>query len=156
MEAMTTDAYNNLGWEVTSTTMADMNLNYVNISLKRDRKVKDKQELIKLQSKIDKALYDIEKLQKQMKMAGRCESLSVGVVGALTFGGGMSMTMLLSGTAFLVGGIALGCIGVGISLLAYKVYKKIQDKKLVVLEPKHQTELDKLSSLCEEANALIA
>ena len=61
MEAMYTDAYENLGWEVTSTTLADASLSYVNVSFKRDRKIVNKTELNKLQDEIDEVLTNIEK-----------------------------------------------------------------------------------------------
>lgn len=155
MEAMLADAYENLGWEVTSTTMAEGGLNYVNISFKRDRKVEHKTELIKIQEKIDVILADIDKVQRQKKSAGVAEGITVGVLGALTFGGGMSMTMLLEGVGYMIGGIALGVVGIGIGLLGWLTHNKIQKRKLAKLEPIYQSDLDKLSDLCEEAAQLL-
>lgn len=155
MEAMLTDAYENLGWEVTNTQMAGVGTNNVDISFKRDRKVVNKQELNKLQFKIDDTLEKIRKIQNQKGNAGVPEGIATGVVGALVLGGGMSMVMVLSGTAYLIGGIVLGVVGIGIGLLGWLVDNKIQKKKLAKLEPQYQEELDKLSDLCEEANKLL-
>lgn len=155
MEAMVTDAYEAMGWQVTNTTMAEGNLNSVNVSFKRDRKIENKMELVKLQDKIDTTLTNIEKLSRQRKNVGIAEGLTTGVVGALVFGSGMSMSLVLSGTGFLIGGIALGLVGVGIMAVSYLVYSKSKKKKLSSVEPTYQSELDKLSDLCEEANKLL-
>ena len=154
MEAMLTDAYENLGWEVTNTQMAEASLNAVNVSFKRDRKIANKSELNKLQLKIDASLEKLEKLQQAKKNAGVASGVTTGVVGALTLGGGMSMVMVLSGIGYLIGGIALGVVGIGIMLLGWLVHNKVQKKKLTKLEPLFQAELDKFSELCEEANKL--
>lgn len=155
MEVMLTDAYQNLAWEVTNTSMAEGSLTSVNVSFKRDRKIENKAELLKLQSKIDNSLSIIEKLQSKKKNAGVPEGVTVGTIGVLAFGGGMSMTLTLSGIGFLIGGIALGVVGIGIGLLGWLTHNKIQKKKLAKIEPVMENELDKLSDLCEQANKLL-
>lgn len=155
MEAMLTDAYETLGYEVTNTQMAEGSLNQINVSFKRDRKIKNKVELLKVQQKIDASLTNINKLQNEKKNAGVPEGITVGVLGCLTLGGGMSMVMCLEGIGFMIGGIALGIVGIGIGLLGWLTHNKVQKKKLEKLEPVYQSELDKFSDLCEEANKLV-
>lgn len=155
MEAMLTDAYQNLGWELTNTTMAEGSLTNVNVSFKRNRKIENKMELNKLQEKIDTTLSNITNLQAKKKSAGVPEGVTVGCIGTLTFGGGMSMTLTLTGVGFMVGGIALGVVGIGIGLLGWLTHNKIQKKKLSKIEPLIESEYDKLSDLCEQANNII-
>lgn len=155
LETMLTDAYQNLGWEVTNVSMAEGTLSHVNVSFKRDRKIKNKIELLKMQDKIDGTLLNIEKLQQKKKNAGVPEGITVGVIGALTFGGGMSMVTTLTGIGFLIGGIALGVAGVGIGLLGWLVHNKIKAKKLKEIDPIIEIEFDKLAEYCEKANALM-
>ncbi len=155
MEAMLTDAYQNLGWELTNTTMAEGSLTNVNVSFKRNRKIENKMELNKLQEKIDTTLSNITKLQAKKKSAGVPEGVTVGCIGTLTFGGGMSMALTLTGVGFMVGGIALGVVGIGIGLLGWLTHNKIQKKKLSKIEPLIESEYDKLSDLCEQANNII-
>ena len=64
------------------------------------------------------------------------------------------MTMCLSGLGFLIGGIALGVVGIGVGLLDWLTHNKIQKKKLVKIDPLLEEEFNKLSDLCEEANNL--
>lgn len=155
LETMLTDAYSNLGWEVTNTTLAEGSLSYVNVSFKRDRKIQNKMELNKIQEKVNNVLANIEKLQSKKKSAGVPEGVTVGCIGALAFGGGMSMCLTLSGVAFMVGGIALGVVGIGIALLGWLTHNKIKRKKVSQIEPMLESEFDKLSDLCESAVKLI-
>ncbi len=118
-------------------------------------KIEKKMELIKLQEKIDTTINNIDKLQSQKKNAGVPEAVVTGVVGALTLGGGMSMIMCMSGVAYMASGIAIGVVGLGLGFLGWLIHNKIQKKKLTKLEPIYQSELDKLSDLCEEAAKLV-
>lgn len=154
METMLIDAYEVLGWEVTGTSMSEGSLFHVNVSFKRNRKIENKKELLKLQNKIDSLLSNIEKLQKSKKNAGIAESVVVGTIGALTFGGGLSMTMMLDGVGFMIGGIALGIVGAGICALAYFINRGINKRKASKISPILESELDKLADLCENASKL--
>lgn len=151
IETLICDTYENLGWELTSTSAAEGSLFYVNLSFKRDRKIANKVELLKLQEKAESIVLSIENLQSKKKNAGLVSSLSIGIVGTLIFGGGMSMSMLLSGAGFMIGGIALGVVGIGICTLAYPVFKKINRKKNAQIIPLLETEYDKLADICEQA-----
>lgn len=155
METMLIDAYEVLGWEVTGTSMSDGSLFHVNVSFKRDRKIENKKELLKLQDKIDSVLSNIEKLQKSKKQAGFPEAITIGTIGALTFGGGLSMTMTLKGVGFMIGGIALGVVGAGICALAYVINKSIKKRKCAKITPILESELDKLADLCESASKYV-
>lgn len=153
-ETMLTDAYVTLGWQVTSTTMADVLMSCVNVSFKRDRKIEHKSELDLLQKKIDGHIATIENLMTKKKRAGLPEAITVGTIGTLVFGGGMSMCMVLEGTAFFIGGIAIGVAGIAIGLLGKLVYNKVRAKKHSRMEPLLDGEFDQFSAVCEEASCL--
>lgn len=152
IETLVCDTYENLGWELTSTSSVESSLFYVNLSFKRNRKIENKIDLLKLQEKADNAIANIEMLQNKKKNAGLVGALTTGIVGTLTFGGGMSMTLLLSETlGYVIGGVALGVVGIGICALAYPLFKKINKKKNAEIEPLLESEFDKLSDICDEA-----
>lgn len=94
-------------------------------------------------------------MQSKKKNGGVIAGISLGVLGALTFGGGMSMSLVLSGVGYLIGGIALGIVGIGIGTIAYFVSKKVKAKTIGKVDPILESELDKLADICENANALI-
>lgn len=154
VEALVCDTYENLGWTLTSTSSVEGSLFYINLSFKRDRKIQNKSALLKLQERADECVANIDTLQTKKKNAGMVESLTTGIVGTLTFGGGLSMCMLLSGIGYMIGGIALGLVGAGICGLAYPIFKKINRKKTSLLQPMLECEYDKLADICEEAISL--
>ncbi|MGN1201131.1 MAG: hypothetical protein ACI4R8_02575 [Candidatus Caccovivens sp.] len=154
METMVCDAYENLGWELTSTNTAEGNPFEVILSFKRNRKIENKMNLLKLEQKIDASLKEIESFQRKRKNAGVVAGISTGVVGILAFGGGMSMCLCLEGLGYLLGGIAISVVGVGIGLFAWWLAKKIKKKKSESLTPIIESELDNLADLCEKASEL--
>ncbi len=154
METITQDVYENLGWELTNTSSVEGSIFNVNLSFKRNRKIENKNELLKLQTKIDNCLATIENFQRKKKNAGFVPSLSTGIVGSLTFGGGMSLIMTVGGMAAMIGGIALGLAGIGICSVSYPIFKRINRKTNEKLIPMLDSEYDKLSDLCEEANKI--
>lgn len=153
-ETMLCDAYRTLGWEVTGTTMAEGSLSQVNVSFKRDRKLAHKIELNRLQLQIDESIRNIERLLAAKKSAGMPEAITLGVIGALTLGGGMSMVMVLEGAGFFIGGIALGVVGIGIGLLGWLVHNRVKTKKVNQADPLIEEESQKFSELCEKAYEL--
>lgn len=154
IETLVSDTYQNLGWELTNTSSYEGSLFYINLSFKRDRKVNNKIELVKLQAEADDIVAKIDNLQSKMKNAGLVASLTEGSVGALVFGGGMSMCMLLSGVGYMIGGIALGIIGAGICALAYPLFKKVNMKKEAQIQPILESEYDKIADICDQAAKL--
>lgn len=151
IETLVCDTYERLGWELTNTSAVEGSLFYVNLSFKRDRKINNKVELLKLQEKAESIINNIESLQQKKKNGGMIGALSVGIVGTLTFGGGLSMTMLLSGIGYLIGGIALGLVGAGICAFAYPIFKKINKNTNAKVQPILESEYDKLADICEQA-----
>lgn len=151
IETLVCDTYERLGWELTNTSAVEGSIFYVNLSFKRDRKINNKVELLKLQEKADNIVSNIENLQQKKKNGGFASALTVGIIGALTFGGGMSMTMLLSGVGYLIGGIALGLVGAGICALAYPTFKKSNKNTNAKIQPILESEYDKLADICEQA-----
>lgn len=151
IETLICDTYENLGWELTNTSSVEGSIFYVNLSFKRDRKIKNKVELIKLQEKADNIVSNIDNLQNKKKNAGFVSALSTGIVGTLVFGGGLSMCLLLSGVGYIIGGVALSLVGVGIGAVAYPIFKKLNKKKSNQIQPILESEYDKLADICEQA-----
>lgn len=72
-----------------------------------------------------KEYSDIEKLKmldRKTEAPGQIAAMTVGVIGTLVMGAGMSIVMVMGE---LILGIILGIAGIGIMLAAYPLYKKI-------------------------------
>lgn len=154
MEAITADTYQALGWELSSTTIADRGLFYVNLSFKRDRNIANKSQLLKLQEKAEYSLLNIEKIFSKQKTAGVNAGVALGTTGTLVFGGGMSMVLLLEGVGYIVGGIALGVVGIGLAAIGFASYKKIRSKKRGQLEQILNDEYNNIAEICEHAHKI--
>lgn len=154
METLICDTYENLGWKLTNTSAVEESIFCINLSFKRDRKINNKVELLKLQDKADNVIANIEALQNKKKNAGFVGALSLGIIGTLIFGGGMSMSLLLHGVGFMIGGIGLGLAGAGICALAYPLFKKLNKKSTTQIQPILESEYDKLSDICDASAKL--
>ncbi len=154
IETLVCDTYESLGWELTNTSSVEGSLFFINLSFKRNRKIAGKVDLLKLQERADSTIAIIDALQSKKKNAGMIGALSTGIAGALVFGGGMSMCLLLKGVGFMIGGIALGIVGAGVCALAYPLFKRINKKKNTQIEQMLESEYDKLADICEQANKI--
>lgn len=83
----------------------------------------------KEESTIDK----IHRLDKQAERPGMVMSLTIGIIGTLLLGVGM--TCALEWTKFFILGIIAGVIGIALILSAFPIFKKITDKQREKVAP---------------------
>lgn len=79
-------------------------------------------------------LDQLRKLDRSVTKPGTITGLVLGIIGCLTFGGGMSCALVGAASLF-VPGIILGMIGIVLMGLAYPTYKKITDKERERIAP---------------------
>lgn len=79
-------------------------------------------------------LEQLRRLDASVTRPGTITGLILGIVGILTFGGGMSCC-LVAGETLLVPGILLGVVGSVLMMLAYPLYKKITEKEKERIAP---------------------
>ena len=156
LEAIVTDAYEALGWEMVGSSVSQGGIYHVNLSFKRNRKITNKTDLLKLQEKVDSTIINIEILLNKKKWAGMTSGIITGTIGALTLGGGMAMVMELGvGVAgWMIGGIALGIVGIGICLLGWLIGVKVKSSKGNRIDPMLEQEYNKLADICDEVKKL--
>ena len=77
----------------------------------------------------------LKRLDKDAEKPGTIISILLGLVGILTFGGGMSCTLVWPDT-LLIPGIILFSIGIVLMALAYPMYYAITQKQRKKLAPK--------------------
>lgn len=148
------DLYESFGWEVTQTTPTAVD--GVTLSLKRDRKIKHKQELVKLERQAEELFATIGRQQSAKTCGASVFSYIFGCIAALILGGGMSLTMLIEGSVpAMVGGIFLGIVGIAMCGVNYLIYKKLAEKKTKQLLPIIDDNEEKLANLLERGNELL-
>ena len=79
-------------------------------------------------------LEQLRRLDASVTRPGTITGLILGIMGILTFGGGMSCCLVAGETLF-VPGILLGVVGSVLMILAYPLYKKITEKEKERIAP---------------------
>ena len=153
-QAQVMDLYEAFGWEVTGTSPA---LDGVTLSLKRDRHIPHKQELVKLERQAEDTFARIGGLERSKTQGASVFSYIFGCIAALILGGGMSLVMLVEGSIpALVGGIVLGVIGIVLCGVNYPIYKRLASQKTKALLSVIDETEEKLANLLERGNELLS
>lgn len=152
-QTRTVDLYEAFGWEVAGTVSAPIG---VTLSLKRDRKQKHKQELNKLERQAEETADMLDGLVRSETLGASVFAYIFGIAAALLFGGGMSLTMLIENSIpALVGGIALGVVGLALCGVNYFIYTKLVAKKTRQVLPVIDSTEEKLANILEKGNDLL-
>lgn len=146
----TIDCYEALGWQLVKRE-GTLGLKTA-VTFKRNRKIANKNELIKIQAKLDEALNMVNKFESKKTTKAFATAMGVGIPGILTFGGGMCLCLLNSAIGAIVGGVALGAAGLAICDIGYLAYRKINKKKINEMNVLIDKKREEISSICEDAN----
>lgn len=146
------DGYENFGWSLENTAFRIEKMDHVTLRFKRDRQLKGKAELAKLQRQFDEQLQEVARLEASKTGKAMITAMAIGVVG----------TAFLAGSVFaIVGGIlplgvVLGIPGIIGWALPYLVYQRLGRATAAQVTPLLEQKQDELYSICEKANGLLA
>lgn len=95
---------------------------------------KQQEEVEKIRSKYvpkqETKLEQLKRIDRETEKKGTIVAITVGTIGILIMGGGMSLCMVWTEMmALMIGGIILGIIGMGIAGAAYPLYTGITKKE---------------------------
>ncbi len=148
------DLYEAFGWEIISA--APSMAGNVVLSLKRDRKLKHKQELKKVERQAEEVSRTLERLERSKTAGPSGFAYLFGIVAALVLGGGMCLVMLTENNLpALIGGIVLGIAGIVLCGVNYLIYKKGVERRLKRVLPAVDENEEKLADLLEKGNDLL-
>ena len=148
------DMYEAFGWEVTEVTPTYVD--GMTLSLKRDRKLKHKQELLKLERQAEDTFSDINRLHRSKTLSASIFAYIFGVFATLVFGGGMCLSMLIENSIpALVGGTVLGITGFALCGVNYLIYKKMAERKIKQILPVIDETEEKLANILEKGDELL-
>ena len=153
----TLDCYEAFGWELRERSESILGIG-TSFSLRRPRRVKNKEQINRLQMRMEDGLNHIKVMERQKTQKASTVAIIIGVMGALFFGGGMSIFMVQFDHLlwhYIVGGI-LAAIGLGLGLLGYVSYLKIRDKKTKIMNEQIEKKRDEIAVICEDAQRLLA
>ena len=87
MEDVYTDGYSNFGWVLDGNSASALNFSTVNLKLKRDRKIRNKAELTRLQRQFESNVQQLEKLEQSKNSTASIASLAIGIIGTAFMAG---------------------------------------------------------------------
>jgi len=147
LESFYLDYYPNFGWQFENRALSVKGLPYIQLKFKRNRKIKNKTELNKLQRQFEKILAEIRKLEFSKVLKASTVAYIVGIVG----------TGFMAGSVFsVVGGNIPLCAILGVIAfigwsLPYLFYKNISKNMTEQVAPVIDTKYDEINDICEKA-----
>ena len=151
MSSVCADGYANFGWKLEDSSFALGRPDSVVMKFKRNRKIRNKTELTRLQRQIDSIVSDIISLESSKRLKASIIAYTVGIVG----------TVFMAGSVFSVtAGLILPCIILAIPafvgwILPYFLYRSIEKDKTASVAPLIDSKYDELYTICEKANDLL-
>lgn len=151
MESVYTDGYANFGWQFTGTQPALQGGIAVVLKFKRNRQLKNRSELNRLEREFENGLHEIEKLERRKNASVTGSAIGFGILGTCFLAGAV--------LSFIAGNIALGVLLLVPALagwtLGYVGSVRIGARKAEQAAPQIDGYYDAVCQICEKANTLI-
>ncbi len=151
MEAVYTDGYTNFGWALEGTSVPLQSVGSVVMKFKRDRKIRNKAELSRLQRQFEACVNEIENLEQSKYIGSSAAAFTIGIVGTAFMAG--SVFSFIAGMLPL--SILLAVPGFVGWIIPYFCYLAIQKRKTDQVTPLIDQKYDEIYEVCEKANNLI-
>ena len=146
------DGYENFGWTLEGTAYPIERMDHVALRFKRDRKLRNKAELTRLQHQFDGELKEVARLEATKASRAMIAAMVIGVAGTAFMVG--SVFAMVGGILSL--GIVLAIPGFAGWALPYLVYRRFGKATTEQITPLLEQKHDELYNICEKANALLA
>ncbi|MFL0196310.1 hypothetical protein ACJDU8_12200 [Clostridium sp. WILCCON 0269] len=150
MESLWADCYGSFGWILEGKSSPLPGKNTVNLKFKRDRKIRNKMELTRLQRQFEGSVKQIENLENSKYTAALIFAIGVGILGTAFMA--LAVFSYLKGRIFLHIVFAIPAF-LG-WILPYFGYRKIVSKKADKINPIIEEVYDKIYDTCEKASRL--
>ena len=151
MESMYADGYPSFGWTLDSTLPPQTGLRKVTLKFKRDRKIRNKAKLTRLQRQFDACVHEISSLEKVALSHASATALSVGLMGIAFLSGAIWAII----KEHMILGIMCSLPALVGWLLPYFLFNSIYNKKTAQLTPLIDQKYDEIYEVCERAHSLL-
>ena len=151
MQNMYADGYQNFGWQLEGTSILPTGLYSTSMKFKRDRRIRNKAELTRLQRQFDACVTEINSMEKSKSSRASIVAYSIGLAG----------TAFMAGATFsFLGGMIALCVILAIPgfigwILPYFCYNSTYAKKSGKVAPLIDNKYDEIYEICEKANGLL-
>ena len=151
MESAYIDGYSNFGWKLEGSDSV-FGISTVNLKFKRDRKIRNKAELTRLQRQFESNLKEIEKLEQSKTTAAFTIAMTVGLIGTAFLAGATFAFIYAAMIPLMILLAVPGFIGWA---MPYRLYKKIQANRNAKILPLIEQHYDSIYEVCEKAHGLL-
>lgn len=146
------DGYTNFGWILEGTSTAIQKIGTVTLKLKRERKIRNKAELTRLQRQFDAYVNEIIALEHSKTLTAATVAYIIGVLGTACMAG--AVFAYLANMLPLMTLLAIpGFIG---WIIPYLCYVRISRKKSDKVTPLIDEKYDEIYDICKKANSLLS
>ena len=151
-EGVYADGYPNFGWQLENSAAPFFGLSSVILKFKRDRKIRNKAELTRLQRQFESNVSEIEKLEQSKTTTAVITSFTIGLIG----------TACMAGSVFaFLGGMIPLCIVLAVPALIgwalpYFCFIRLRNKRTERIAPLIEQQYDSIYEVCEKAHGLLA
>lgn len=152
LESIYLDGYENFGWIREDASTPLLSSGVVNMSFKRDRKIRNKAELTRLQRQFDACVNEIVALEKSKGTRASITALVIGLLGC-AFMAGATFSYIAGLIPLMVVLAIPGFLG---WILPYFCYRSIYAKRGCQVAPLIEKKHDEIYDVCEKANSLLA
>lgn len=139
------------GWEPEGTSTPPQGNTFVALRFKRDRKIRNKMELTRLQRQFDSGVDEIKALERRKVFQAAAIAFAVGLVG--------TVFIALSVFCFIAGNTAPSVILAILGFLGwvapYLLYRFISTRKSAEVTPLIDQKYDEIYAVCENASQLL-
>lgn len=152
LESVYVDSYPSFGWELEGSSTPPQGFTFISLKFKRNRKLRNKAELSRLQRQFEAGVSEIGTLERTKVLKASAAAYIVGVIG----------TAFMAGSVFAVtaGNIPL-CIILSIPafagwVLPYLLFRNISSRKSAEITPLIEKKYDEIYEVCEKASTLLS
>ena len=150
-ECLYSDGYPSFGWKLEPHTASMTGFSAVNLRFKRDRKIRNKAELTRLQHQFENNVKEVEKLEQSKTTLASIAAYTIGLAGTAFMAGSVfafiadkvPLSIVLAVPALV--GWALGYLG----------FVKLRNKRIETVTPLIEQQYDAIHEVCEKAHRLL-
>ena len=145
------DSYRSFGWTPDGYGFTTQGVRSVNMKFKRNRRISNKAEIVRLQREFESHVKELEKIEDSKVIAPSIAGYGLGLVGTAFMAGATFSFLGNIIPAFIV----LGALGFALWAAAYFVYMKVKRNSTEKATPIIDSKYDAIYEVCERASGLL-
>lgn len=146
------DSYENFGWKFEREKAIPQSVGCISLEFKRDRKIRNKSELTRLQRQFDALIEQIDYLEKNKTLNATIIACIVGVIGCGFMAASVMNFVYLNN---IVAMILFAIPGFLCWILPIFVYNRFKTQKTIELTPRIETLYDEVYEVTKRASNLL-